>query len=352
MTDLKEKALARIDSTTELLSSDVQSSLVVLDPVKFKQLQEVSKVMGLATLGMDHLKVRDPKTKAVLAGPTMANCFLVANQATMWGMNPFNVAPETYVVGGKLAYLGKLIAGVINSRAGLEGRLWHTFEGEGDARSVTIHGTFKGEERERTATLTVAQGKAASPTRHKMWDTDPDQKLIYSCSIRWARRHCPEVILGILTEDELEEVDDNGPAWGRPPAVPPPPREFNGELGLETDDDLCLECDVRSPNQERHKENCSKAQPAPEPADPPVDDSQQQLELTSTEEEPEEKGEEHARIEAEMGKWITMFNRVKTKKELRVAQEAFMADYPNSDDPVRQNSEVREAALQASKRAK
>lgn len=35
-----------------------------------------------------------------------------------------------------------------------------------------------------------------------MWTSDPDQKLWYSGVLKWARRHCPEVVLGVRAEDE------------------------------------------------------------------------------------------------------------------------------------------------------
>jgi hypothetical protein len=50
--------------------------------------------------------------------------------------------------------------------------------------------------------MTVAQGKAATQQVHRMWTSDPDQKLWYSGVLKWARRHCPEVVLGVRAEGE------------------------------------------------------------------------------------------------------------------------------------------------------
>lgn len=130
------------------------------------------------------------------------NVFLVVHQAALWGMDPFAVASESYVVGGKLAYQGKLIAGLINARAGLKERLRAKFTGKGDSLSCEVVGTFAKEKTERSITLTYAQ----AATKNDMWKTDPEQKLYYSAVVKWARRHCPEIVLGITTFEDAEMV--------------------------------------------------------------------------------------------------------------------------------------------------
>jgi hypothetical protein len=173
------------------------------DQTRFEQLQRVARIMGASALTPAHLRGKSPEE-------SIANCFRVVNQAMRWGFDPFAVGDETYVVRGRLGYQGKLIAAVINTRAGLAGRLTATHSGQGDDRTVTISGQFAEEAEPRTVTLSVRQGK----TDNEMWRKDPDQKLWYSGVIKWARRHCPEVIMGVLTEDDLErmQVPDAPPA--------------------------------------------------------------------------------------------------------------------------------------------
>jgi uncharacterized surface anchored protein len=132
-----------------------------------------------------------------------ANAFLVINQAIRWGFDPIGLFRETYVVGGVLGYQGKLVTAVINSRAGLKRNLDFEFnDKKGAELQVTVIGTFKGEDDPRTVTLTVAQAKTAN----EIWVKDPEQKLCYSGAIKWARRHAPEVVLGVLTEDDVEKI--------------------------------------------------------------------------------------------------------------------------------------------------
>lgn len=167
----------------------------LMDTARFEQVQRVAQSLGLAAFTPKHLK-------GATIQETVANCFRVVNQAFRWGMDPFAVADETYVVGGKLGYQGKLVAAVINTRSNLAARLRCEYSGAGNERMVTITGRFTNEDSDRSITLTVAQAK----TSNSMWEKDPDQKLYYSGVTKWARRHCPEVILGVLTEDDVERI--------------------------------------------------------------------------------------------------------------------------------------------------
>ncbi|WP_153811571.1 hypothetical protein [Terrimicrobium sacchariphilum] len=138
------------------------------------------------------------------------NCFLIVNQSVRWGMDPFAVMPETYVVGGKLAYQGKLIAAVVNARAGLEGRLKYEFKGKkgSDDFTITVSGKFPGDEEASELSLSVGEAK----TGNDMWRKDPEQKLVYSGAVKWARRYCPEIVLGVVTDDDIERMNERAAA--------------------------------------------------------------------------------------------------------------------------------------------
>lgn len=191
-----------------IIVTDDGPNAVLLDTGRFEQLQQLAKLMGSAPVIPEHLRgVRtgqgaSSKFEAFSRDQIVANCFLIANRALRWGMDPFAVAEETYVLRGKLGFQGKLIAAVVNARAGLKSPLRVEFAGKGDALTATVSGTLKGEDEPRTVTLSVGAAK----TDNGMWTRDPEQKLWYSTAIRWARRHSPETISGILTDDDLDRI--------------------------------------------------------------------------------------------------------------------------------------------------
>lgn len=131
---------------------------------------------------------------------TVANCMRVVDQAIRWGISPFAAADESYVANGKLCFQGKLVAAIVNTRAGLVGKLLPVYSGVGADRRVTIVGQFKDETAPRTIDCTLRQ----SVTSNEMWSKDPDQKLWYTGAVKWARRHCPQLLLGISTTEDME----------------------------------------------------------------------------------------------------------------------------------------------------
>jgi hypothetical protein len=149
-------------------------------------------------------------------------CLGVAMQAFRWGMDPFAVTNKAYVVKNKsgdeqIAYEAQLIHAVVNERAPLQNRLRPVYSGEGAKRICKISGLLKGE----TEPLEYESPEFAKiqPKNSPLWTTDPDQQLFYYSVRAWARRHVPEVLLGVYTEDEMER----GPEYARdvtPPARP------------------------------------------------------------------------------------------------------------------------------------
>lgn len=223
----------------EIMNGDRQ--LTKPDPMadatpEWRQVMREAEKLATASLTPSHLKVQMPPNKpeneAARRGAwnqTIANCLLVANQAKKWGADVFAVAGETYVVGNKLGYQGKLIAAIVNSRGGLSAPLSVIYStGSGDNFAAVLYGKRNGEvpqeafdllaeyadksdqkanrELAKLGVLTVRIAVSQAKTDNKMWRTDPEQKLFYTGATKWARRHAPELMLGLLSDDDLDYI--------------------------------------------------------------------------------------------------------------------------------------------------
>lgn len=195
---------------------DTPGASNLMDTDRFEQMVRVS--VKMAYIAPKHL-IGVHKEPATAWNITCANCFKIANLAFRMGVDPFALMDESYVVHGKLGFQGKLVAGAVNTRAGLvnadgsKGRLAYEYENENgkpDDLTIVVFGLFKGEPKPRTVKLSVAQGK----TDNDMWRDDPRQKLIYSGVAKWARAHCPEIMLGIVTDDDIERMKAAGALTG------------------------------------------------------------------------------------------------------------------------------------------
>ncbi|MFS8371715.1 recombinase RecT [Acetobacter indonesiensis] len=128
------------------------------------------------------------------------DCLMVIEQAMRWQMSPFAVAQATAVVRGKMCFEGKLVAAAIQTSGILEGRLRYDFEGTADKRKVICSGHIRGEAKERSVEVTLESAK----TNNEWWTKTPDQMLTYHAARVWARRHAPEVMLGVYSPDEFD----------------------------------------------------------------------------------------------------------------------------------------------------
>ncbi len=169
----------------------------------FEQLQRVARMMSEANLVPAHLR-STPAVGSKPAEDKTADCFLVAAQAFRWRMDPFSVAQESFVTSGKLGFSGKLIAGLINASGRLQENLEPIYSGEKGTpqRTVRIVGRLRGSSKDREVEGTVGQWQTAN----EKWKSMPDQMLFYRGAREWARRHMPEVMLGIQVDEEIGEA--------------------------------------------------------------------------------------------------------------------------------------------------
>ena len=209
----------------------VLSSL--LDTARFEHMYRIAEAMASGSFIPEHIYMVGPKNdrRQLDRKQVVGNCFRIVNQAIRWGLDPWSVIDETYVVAGKLGYQGKLIAAVINARAGFPGGLkpmYNTKKG-GDFAVVVYASQFppapdaikalmdyaENEDRKALGYLTaigilaVRLSVAQAITANDMWKRDPEQKLFYSAAPKWARRWRPEIMLGVVTDDDLDRMQAN-----------------------------------------------------------------------------------------------------------------------------------------------
>ncbi|NYV43134.1 recombinase RecT [Cronobacter sakazakii] len=195
------------------------TAATIFSPEGLNQLMKFAEVMAQS-------RVTVP---AHLAGKP-ADCMAVAMQAAQWGMNPFAVAQKTHVVSGTLGYEAQLVNAVITTMSPTKDRInyewfgpWENVIGKFVEKTsqkgntyiapawtlkdeagcgVRVWATMKGEDQPRVLELMLSQAQVRNST---LWASDPKQQLAYLATKRWSRLHCPDVIMGVYTPDELEE---------------------------------------------------------------------------------------------------------------------------------------------------
>lgn len=187
-THMSEKALAVVGAVAPQVQYQASGALV---PASMMEAVKLAEIMCKGKLVPQHLQ------------NSAADCLMVIEQAARWGLSPFAVAQCTSVIRGKLMFEGKLVAAVINARGDLEKRLEFVYSGDGANRTVRVIGTLRGEEKPRDVDVRLVDVR----TDNDSWRKQPDQQLAYSGARVWARRHMPELMLGVYAPDEFDGGD-------------------------------------------------------------------------------------------------------------------------------------------------
>lgn len=138
------------------------------------------------------------------------NCLIAIDLANRQGISPMLVMQNLYVVKGKPAWSGSFCAAAING-CGKFTPLEYVFVGEPGTLS---HGCFARATRiannsvctSDTITMQMAKDEGWIDKGGSKWKTMPRQMMMYRAASFFARAHCPEVLLGIQTVEEVQDV--------------------------------------------------------------------------------------------------------------------------------------------------
>ncbi len=220
--DIRHPAMAAAtevnDEFAALLSKERSQKTpdVIFDDATFARIERIASVMASGSSTV-------PKH---LQG-NKADCFAIAMQAAQWGMNPFVVAQKTHLVGGTLGYESQLVNAVIIGSGAIHGRPEFTVGGDwnkakSDANAdawVEVSATIVGEQSPRKKRL---NWRDVATKNSPLWKSHPEQQACYLALKYWSRLYTPDVILGVYSADELDDMPQR-------PIIPVP---------METADDV------------------------------------------------------------------------------------------------------------------
>jgi RecT family len=193
-------AVHDLERIEEKIDRAKAGAVAVSDSVGGIMFQNMAEVMEFSKL----LSLAGTAVPKHLRG-NPGGCLAVTIQALEWHMSPVAVANKSYEVGDRIAYESQLIHGVIEARAPLKQRLRGEWKGEGAGRFIIVTGHLRGE-----VDPLIYESPPIEKIKVKnspLWVADPDQQLWYYGTRAWARRYCPDVLLGIYSEEELRELE-------------------------------------------------------------------------------------------------------------------------------------------------
>ena len=139
------------------------------------------------------------------------NCLVAIDLANRLGLSPIMVMQNLYIVKGKPSWSGSFCAAAVNG-SGRFTPLEFIFVGEPGTPS---HGCYARARRlsnntvciSDTVTMQMAKAEGWLNKPGSKWQTMPVQMMQYRAAAFFARVHCSDVLLGIPTYEEVQDVN-------------------------------------------------------------------------------------------------------------------------------------------------
>lgn len=183
------------------VSREKTTGSLLLDPDGFEHIQRAGKMLAMSAMFPDHLK--DPRDNQV----TVANGVLVLEMAHRMGRHPLMIAQSIYFVSGKPGWDAKFMIAMANESGVFKGRIkWDVTEDAKRGLTVVAYATLRETNERVDAKVDMAMAKAENWTKNAKYQSMPEQMLKYRSAVFLIRLNCPEVMLGMRTQDELEDI--------------------------------------------------------------------------------------------------------------------------------------------------
>jgi hypothetical protein len=182
---------------SKLVSVDTGEFAVILDTAKFEHLWRVATAFSKSDLVPDTFRNKPE------------NCMLALQMAFRLRVDPMMVMQNTYVVKGRPGIEAKFAIALINSNGGFDGPL--RFESDGDAKAKTLRcrawAYRKGERVDGPwVTWAMVESEGWEKKDGSKWRSLPDLMIQYRAATFFGRLMCPEVLMGMQTVEEVEDV--------------------------------------------------------------------------------------------------------------------------------------------------
>lgn len=135
------------------------------------------------------------------------NCVIALELSNRLNASPFEIMQNTYIVKGKPSWSSQFIISRINSCSKFEGSLKFKFNEEQSLCRAYITEKSTGEKLVGpTISLKMAQAEGWITKDGSKWKTMPQVMLRYRAAAFFSRLYCPEIMFGMYTQDEVQDI--------------------------------------------------------------------------------------------------------------------------------------------------
>lgn len=153
----------------------------------------------------------------------LANSLIALEMAGRMGVSPLVVMQNMQPINGRPSWSSQFLIATVNA-SGRFSPLRFSFDNEDSPTACHAHATDKesGELlKGPKITMAMAQAEGWSTKSGSKWKTMPELMLRYRAAAFWVRLYCPEVSLGLVTQEEAVDIEAVTVAEVAPPAPAP-----------------------------------------------------------------------------------------------------------------------------------
>lgn len=134
----------------------------------------------------------------------VADTAIAIDMANRMGVSPMMVMQSMYVVKGKPSWSGQACLSFIRAKF-TDVKVIYVGTKGADDRGCYVKATDKDGDVLEGTTVTMSMAKAEGWTSNSKWRNMPEQMLAYRAASFFARVHCPETLMGVQVEGEVED---------------------------------------------------------------------------------------------------------------------------------------------------
>ena len=138
------------------------------------------------------------------------DCAIAVDMAERMGVTPLMVMQNLYVVKGKPSWSGQACMSFIKAKYG-DAEPIYTGQRGTDARGCFVRVTKPDGEVIEGAEVTIGMAKAEGWMNNSKWKNMPELMLAYRAAAFFARVYCPEILMGVQVEGEVEDSERSQP---------------------------------------------------------------------------------------------------------------------------------------------
>ena len=138
-----------------------------------------------------------------------ANCLVlldIGSRFKKMGISPFTIAQNLVIVHGRPGWFGQFVIALINGSGLFEKPLQFRFDGENDDYGCTALTTTKDGVKLEGVKITRRMVKAEGWDKNTKWRNMEMQMFQYRAAAFFGRVHCPQLLMGYHTDDEIEDT--------------------------------------------------------------------------------------------------------------------------------------------------